>query len=398
MKINLFAIVIFLSCCSLSGQATVESILTDIEKNNTGIIALGKKVEADQIGNRIGIYPSNPEFEFNYLYGNPAETGNRTDISIYQTIDFPTAYAYKSRIADTRNIQAELEYQKELMSLLYRARMLCIDIIHANALKKEYDKRLAVAQTLASSYKIKLEKGEGNILEFNKAQLNLLNLRNEAERISISRNSFLSELAALNGGIPVSLDDTELSGIVFPDDFESWYLEAERNNPVLSWLKNEIEIINMQRKLSVAERLPKLSAGYMSEKVVGQQFQGVTAGLSIPLWENKNTVKYAKARALAVNTMDTDSRLVFYNQLKIQFRKATDLQKSVTDYRLSLETFDSSALLKKALDMGEISLAEYLFEISIYYESIDRLLYAEKELNEAFARLTQYSGRTSSSF
>jgi outer membrane protein TolC len=398
MKINLFAIVIFLNCCSLSGQVTVERILTDIEKNNTGIIALGKKVEADQIGNRIGIYPSNPEFEFNYLYGSPSEIGNRTDISIYQTIDFPTAYAYKNRIADSRNIQAELEYQKELKSLLYRARMLCIDIIHTNALKKEYDKRLTGAQNLASSYKTRLEKGEGNILEYNKAQLNLLNLRNEAERISISRNSLLSELAALNGGIPVSLDDTELPAIVFPDDFESWYLEAERNNPVLSWLKNEIEIIDMQRKLSVAERLPKLSAGYMSEKVVGQQFQGVTAGLSIPLWENKNTVKYAKARALAVSTIDTDSRLVFYNQLKIQFRKATDLQKSVTDYRLSLESFDSSALLKKALDMGEISLSEYLFEISMYYESIDRLLYAEKELNEAYAGLTQYSGKTSSSF
>ena len=384
-------IITFLTCFSLYGQNSVENVIAGIEKNNTGLIALKKKVEADKIGNRTGIFLSNPEFGFNYLYGNPAENGNRTDISIKQSFDFPAAYSYKSRIADSRNIQAELEYQKQLKSVLYEARILCADLLYSNSLKKEYEKRLTHVQSIATSYKIKFDKGEAGILDYNKAQLNLLKVQQEMENNNVNRNSFLSELAALNGGISVNLDETINTTLIIPDDFESWYLQAQQNNPVLSWLKQEINISEMQKKLNSAMSLPKLSAGYMSEKVVGQQFQGISAGISIPLWENKNTVKYAKAKSIAVQSMESDTKLVFYNQLKTQHTKVKALQKNVTDYRISLESLDNSALLKKSLDMGEISLTEYFYEISLYYESISSLILAEKELNKAVAALNQYS-------
>lgn len=381
----------FLTCFSLYGQNSVENVIAGIEKNNTGLIALKKKIEADKIGNRTGIFLSNPEFGFNYLYGNPAENGNRTDISIKQSFDFPTAYAYKGRIADSRNIQAELEYQKQLKTVLYQARLLCADLLYSNALQKEYEKRLTHVQSIANSYKIKFDKGEAGILDYNKAKLNLLKVQQEMENNNINRISILSELAALNGGISVNLDETVFTALIIPDDFEIWYQQAQQNNPVLSWLKQEIGILDMQKKLNTAMSLPKLSAGYMSEKVVGQQFQGITAGVSIPLWENKNTVKYAKAKAIAVQSMEANTKLVFYDQLKTQYTKVKALQKNVNDYRVSLESLNNSALLKKSLDMGEISLTDYFYEVSLNYESISTLLLAEKELNKAVAVLNQYS-------
>lgn len=384
-------IIMFLTCFSLYGQNSVENVIAGIEKNNTGLIALKKKIEADKIGNRTGIFLSNPEFGFNYLYGNPAENGNRTDISIKQSFDFPTAYAYKGRIADSRNIQAELEYQKQLKTVLYQARLLCADLLYSNALQKEYEKRLTHVQSIANSYKIKFDKGEAGILDYNKAKLNLLKVQQEMENNNINRISILSELAALNGGISVNLDETVFTALIIPDDFEIWYQQAQQNNPVLSWLKQEIGILDMQKKLNTAMSLPKLSAGYMSEKVVGQQFQGITAGVSIPLWENKNTVKYAKAKAIAVQSMEANTKLVFYDQLKTQYTKVKALQKNVNDYRVSLESLNNSALLKKSLDMGEISLTDYFYEVSLNYESISTLLLAEKELNKAVAVLNQYS-------
>ncbi len=385
------SIIIFLTCFSLYGQNSVEYVIAGIEKNNTGLMALRKKVEADKVGNRTGIFLSNPEFGFNYLYGNPAENGNRTDISIKQSFDFPTAYSYKSRIADSRNIQAELEYQKQLKTILYQARILCADLLYSNSLKKEYEKRLTHVQSITTSYKIKFDKGEAGILDYNKAQLNLLKVKQEMEDNNVNRNSLLSELAALNGGISVNLDETVFTMLIIPDDFESWYLQALQNNPVLSWLKQEIDISEMQKKLNSAMSLPKLSAGYMSENVVGQKFQGITAGISIPLWENKNTVKYAKAKAIAVQGMESDTKIVFYNQLKTQHIKVKALQKNVNDYRLSLESLDNSALLTKSLNMGEISLTDYFYEISLFYESISTLLLAEKEFDKAVAVLSQYS-------
>ena len=128
----------------------------------------------------------------------------------------------------------------------------------------------------------------------------------------------------------------------------------------------------------------------MSEKVVGVHLQGVTVGLSIPLWENKNTVKYARASSLAMQSIATDNKTQFYYRLKALHTRASDLQKNANDYRLNLAQFDNSKLLKKALDKGEITLIEYIVELAIYYESVNSLLELERELNKTLAELNQY--------
>jgi len=391
MKTRIITVIAFMGCFSLYGQNTIDKVLAEVERNNTGIMALRKKTEAEKIGNRTDIFLSNPEFGFNYLYANPAGPGNRTDVSIIQNFDFPTAYVYRGHIAEARNIQAELEYHRELKNLLYRTHLLCIDILYASALNEEYTRRMTNARSLAFSLKAKLENGEASVLEFNRAQLNLLNISNEADNNEIYLNSLVSELAALNGGTPITPDQSVLAAPPLPADFESWYLEAEQNNPILSWLKQEIEIADIQQKLSIAESLPKLSAGYMSEKIPGEQFHGITAGISVPLWENKNSIKYAKANALAVRSMESDRKLVFYNQLKTQYEKASALQKRVSVYRSNLDMLNSSALLEKSLAMGEISISEYLLEISIFYDSINRMLETEKELHKEVTGLMIYS-------
>jgi len=49
--------------------------MLEVEKNNTTLLALKKRVEAETIGNKSGITISNPEAEFNYLWGSPGILG-----------------------------------------------------------------------------------------------------------------------------------------------------------------------------------------------------------------------------------------------------------------------------------------------------------------------------------
>ena len=200
----------------------------------------------------------------------------------------------------------------------------------------------------------------------------------------------MSELQGLNGGIFIEFTDRVYQLLTIADDFEQWYIQAEQNNPVLQWLKQEVTINQKNERLNTALGLPKFQAGYMSEDVVGQQFQGVTIGLSIPLFENKNAVKYAKAKTIAVQSAEADTRLQFYNNLKALHTKAVSQQNSLNDYRTNLQLFDNSPLLQKALDLGELSLAEYIFELSIYYESFDKLLELERDLNMTIVELNKY--------
>jgi len=375
---------------NLFSQSNIDKTLIEIEKNNTTLSALRKSVEANKIGNKTGIYLQNPEVEFNYLWGNPSAFGNRTDVSVKQAFDFPTAYSYKSQISNIKNEQVEFEYQKQRRLILLQTRLICTDLTYSNTLKLELSKRIIHAQDIANAYKSKFDIGETNILEYNKAQLNLLNISKELESIEIERNALLSELSRLNGGQSIDFTDSVFQEPIISTDFEQWYVLLEQNNPVLSWLKKEIEICQKQEKLNRAMSLPKLQTGYISEKVTGQQFQGVTVGLSIPLWENKNKVEFAKANTIALESIATDNKLQFYNHLKTLHTKAISLQKNVNDYRLSLLSYDNSELLKKALDKGEISLINYILELSIYYESVNKLLELEREMNKTLAELNQY--------
>ncbi len=376
---------------NLFPQNTIDKILIEIEKNNTTLSALRKNIDAQKIGNRTNISLQNPEIGFNYLWGNPSIIGNRIDFSVKQTFDFPSAYTYKNQISNLKNEQAELEYLNQLKVLQLETKFTCIDLIYINALKGELKKRLAHAQNIAISYKTKFDIGETNILELNKAKLNLLNTKSELESVEIKRSSLLSELSRLNGGQLIEFTDVLFEVPLIPVDFDQWYLVAEKNNQTLNWLKKEIEISQKQIGLNKAMSLPKFQAGYMSEKVIGQQFRGVSVGISIPLWENRYKVKYANANALAFESIVNDNKLQYYNNLKILHTKAIGLQKNVNDYRSNLSSIDSSELLKKALDKGGISLINYILELSFYYESVNKLLELEMDLNKSVAELNRYS-------
>lgn len=381
---------LFMLTYSLSAQITVDSVLSTVEKNNTTLLALRKSVESEKIGNQTGIYLRNPEVEFDYLWGNSSAIGDKIDFTITQSFDFPTAYNYRRQIADSRNLQADLEYLAQRKEILYSARLLCTNITYANALNEAYRKRLDQAQSLADAYQSLYQKGQVSILEHNKAQLNLLNLKKEAEARNIERTAYLRQLSALNNGQEIEFTQNTFPTRTIPADFDEWYSNTENNNPTLQWLKQEIEVNMQEEKLNRALSLPKASAGYTSEKIVGEHFQGIIVGVSIPLWENKNTVKYLQTQTLALQSMEVDRKLQFYNQLKMQYEKAVSLQKTVADYRLALETSNNAELLKKALDQGEITLISYLMELSFSYSAMDNLLESEYELNKALSFLDQF--------
>ncbi len=375
---------------NLFAQNPIEHVLAEVEKNNTTLSAYRNHIDAEKMGNHTGLLPQNPEIEYNYLWGNPTEMGNRTNLGIHQSFDFPTAYAYKSQIAKSKNEQAELEYQKQRKEIRYRTHLVCIDLIYQNALYFEYSNRVAHAKQIADAYKTKFDIGETGILEFNKAQMSFLNCSNDLEQIEIERNSLLAELTRLNGGTTIAFNESTFLPQPILPNFELWYAQAEQNNTVLQWIKQEIVISEKQKQLAKAQSLPKFNAGYMSEKVVGQQFQGISFGMSIPLWENKNTLKYAKARTIAIQNMEADTKLQFYHEKKDLHAKVISLQKNVSDYRNSLNLFSNTELLQKALNKGEISLAAYFYERSLYYESFDKLLEMEQNLYKAIAELKKY--------
>ena len=374
----------------VKAQSSIECVLSSIEKSNTSLRALRLDADAEKTGNKTGLFLQNPEVEFNYLWGSPDVIGNRTDLSVRQSFDFPTAYSYRRSISEVRNLQADLAYESNRRALLTRAYHVCIELTYRNSRKALLSERLSHARGLANVYNRRLETGDANILEANKTRVNLLTIIKETELNELERIALAAELKILNGGEPVSFNDSIFPALNMEPDFDTWYKQVEMSNPDIQWLAQESVVRRKQEQLSSSLTLPQFSAGYMSERIPGEEFQGVTVGVSIPLWENKNTVKYAKAKSLAVKEYETDTRLQFYNSMKALHTGVTTMLAGVNDYRSQLETLSNTGLLRKALDLGEISLSEYLLELSVYYEAADQLLEADFELNKSFGEVYQY--------
>ena len=388
MKTILISIIVFFASISLYAQYSVATVLKAVEDNNTTLKALKETTKAQKLENKNGIYLSNPEVEFNYLWGNPSAIGNRTDFNISQTFDIPTITGMKRKMADERNGLVEWQYKAERMNILLETKQYCLELIYLNALKKELEIRLQHAQTIAFGYQNRLNSGDANKLEFNKAQLSLSTITGEMARIDVERNTLLSQLKRLNGGLDISMDDYRFDQEQLPLNFDDWYQQAEQKNPILAYVKQEVLVSQKQVSLTKAKGLPTFSAGYMSENVVGQRFQGLALGVSVPFWENKNRVKQAKTAVVAAQARETDSKQQFYNQLQIQYNRALGLKNTAEAYRKSLTMTNSTELLKKALDAGEISLLNYMVELGFYYNMVNQTLEAERDYQKALAELS----------
>ncbi len=273
-----------LLCISANAQTIYTPILEQIEQNSTTLKALQAAAQAQKLENKTGLTPENPEVEFGYLWGNPLAIGNRQDLSVKQTIDFPTVYLQKSKLAGEQNASAEYEYRSERMQLLLSAKNTCIELIYYNALAQLYAAELQRSQKICQAYEKMATEGSVGILDRNKAVLNATEISNKIKAIEIEQTRLLSELARLNGGQSVEFSIYDYSPVLLPQDFEAWYSEAEAENPALQYLKSQVQVSTRQVQVASSSSLPKISVGYMGEFTLGQRYSGLTVGLTIPLW------------------------------------------------------------------------------------------------------------------
>lgn len=384
-------IYILLSVLALSAhaQSSFDNVLKEIEMNNTTLKAYREKANADKIGNKTGINMANPEVEFGYLWGSPSGEGNRVDLNVTQSFDFPTAYRYKTQLSDGKNQQVDMIYDQQKVEILQQARLICVELVYQTKMNKILSNRLKQARELSDAYQKSFDQGNIDVLERNKTKLNLLNAEKALQINEVDLNLSKSELQRLNGGLDIT-EFSRYSDFTFPLNFIEWFAIVKANNPSLRVAQQEVALSRKQEQLTRALNLPKITAGYASERVSGTTFQGVSVGVSIPLWEGKNTVKHQKAQTVALQMQHEDSELQFRNTLKNQYDKAKKLSLLLKEYEDALSVTSSQDLLKIALDKGQLSLINYLLELSVYYETVDKYLETERDYQLAVAELQQW--------
>ncbi len=367
---------------------TLDAVLQSIERNNTTLKALRETVEAQKLENKTGITLPDPEIGFGYFWNTP--DGHKVTTSASQSFDLATVFGQRRQLADSQNELAEWQYQVDRMNILLEAKQYALDLIYYNSLLRELDIRKGHAEAIAESQKKRLDNGEGNKLEYNNVVLSLASVAGEIARVETERSVVVSQLARLNGGAAPELAEASFAPLAMSESFGEWYAEAESRNPVLAYVKQEIEVSRRNLSVSKASGLPSITVGYGSEAVAPENFRGVNVGMSIPLWANKNRVKSAKAAVRAAESREADAKLMFYSNLEILYNRTLGLKSVAETFRSTLETANNSELLKRALDAGSISIVDYLVELGLYYDAVNQALAAERDYQKAHAELTAY--------
>lgn len=391
MKKNIYFALLFLSVPGfLFAQTGIDHVLRSIELNNKTLQAGQRLNESQKLEARTGNYLANPTIELNQLWADHSTGGNANELAVVQSFDFPTVYANKNKLAKLKSATADKQYAATRQQILLKARQTCQEIIFLRKQKQLLDNRLKNAEHLEVLYNQRLSNGDANQLELNKIQLEKINARNASRRNQVALRAQLEQLQALNGGQPLAFTDEEYGTTGSLPDFpqlESEYLTAD---PGLNSLIHEAESAQREIKVSRALTLPKFDLGYRHNGGSEEKMNGFRIGMSIPLWENKNTVKQAKAQAeyATLNVEDNIQNLKTSLQELYQQTQALELTKN--EYTHTLTSQRNEELLNKALEAGQISMIDYFVEITILYDSIQNYLDVEKEYHNLLAQLLQY--------
>lgn len=372
-----------------NAQGNVESVLAGIEKNNVELQALRKRADSEQEGFKSERALDAPEVGFDYLWGSPADIGNRKDISVTQSFDIAALSGVRGKLASSRTDLSELQYKMERQRIMLDAKKLCINAIYCNAMSKELSARLEMAESMLKSTREMVARGELEPSEANKAQMTYLAQKSACARNDVELKSLLEELKRMNGGLPVEINDTEyVSSETLPADFGSWYANMSSSSPELSYMHKNIEVNANVAKSAKMSNYPKLTAGYMAELVKGSNFRGLTLGVSIPLWSVRSRTRQANLSCEAASLEEKSASEQLYSDFSRLYYKSVGLKQMCDDLSSSLsESSSSLSVTENKFLSGEISMLDNIMEHTLYYSVVDEYLAANRDYHLALAEL-----------
>ncbi len=342
-----------------------------------------------------------PDVSYAHLWDSKESDVTAGELNITQSFDFPTLYATRGKMNRLKTSALDAQAAAQRQEILLQAKEVCLDIILLHQQQLLLDEWLKTAEEVSTLYAKSMEEGEVSILETNKFNLELLNVRTESRMNQTALNNKVKELLTLNGEqpltpgrplpnllpTPIVLGLTEYPAEPLPSDFHLLADELLSADANLQSLQQESSAAQKQISASRQGWLPKLKVGYRRDTDSGHPMNGVTVGFSIPIFENHNKVKIAKTQALNIESQKENTRLQTESSLWQLYEEARNLHTSMEEYQQVFSQQQDLSLLKQALDGGQIGMADYFDEVSTIYQGKTDLLQLENQYQKAMAKL-----------
>ena len=388
--IRISFIILFLILTQMANaQVVLQTVLDSVAANNLQIKASSENRDAEVAFTRTGLTPVDPQVEYGYFPGSNTAIGNKSTLSVLQSFYFPTVYSRKKTGAKLSGEKSGELHRFNARNILIEAASQYLELVYLDKYAVELKKRAADAENVKTLFEKRLQSGDANQLELNKVRMESLRWANELSLNEARMTEKIQVLASMNGGRSFAFANSEYPlEQLLPVD--SIIAKAIDKDPLLKAMGFEQQLAGNNVKLQKSLWLPQFKAGYGQETILNGSYRGIQAGITIPLWQNKNTVKHAQ---LLQNS--TESRTIAYLQqlqttIAAKYQVVVTLKSNLDEYRKVVESIQSKELLQKSLQSGNISVIEFYRELSAWYETYDRFMVSAKDYHLEMVYLKQY--------
>ncbi len=332
---------------------------------------------------------------------------NDNNIGISQKIPFPTLLGAQSSLAGESVKSSELQLASDRNNLIFQVKSTWYQLQYLLALQHKLEEQDTVYARFVKAAGVKLRTGESNLLEQTSAQNEQQQLRTQLQQVKADVRLYLARLRTLmNAASPVNVQEEPLHalGIGAADS------AAVAQNPGLLWYRQQAVIAEKQQKVEKNRLLPDITVGFFTQTLngtpvnasglplatSGNRFNGLEAGLSIPLWFRPQA---AKIKAAGMHRQAAAFR---YEQQQHNYSGMYNesLQETLK-YKESLQYYETSLLPQtdlmishagKAYANGEIGYVEDLQNLRTSMEVQQRHLETINNYNQRILHLQYLAG------
>ncbi|MGN0214862.1 MAG: TolC family protein [Muribaculaceae bacterium] len=377
---------------SINVQAiTVDEVLNQIKSNNLQLKAASAQAAAETGMIKSSNNLDNPEVDGSYLFGK-GPLADKWEVGISQQVEWPGVYKARADVNKSLCQAVAHGYSQQQLAVINEAYSLCLDIIGLN---RQTDFCKSVQNNLNQlfdTYNKALQHGEVSIIDVNKLKIERVLVQQKIDEAVSLRSVAVKQLEGLNAGLSISGIEELNSYPAQPLLSLQTYIDVARNADPSLAEKNALLTANAKElNVAKAQSLPSFSLGYRHVNEMGDHFNGITMGVSLPVFANRGKKSAAKAQAFATEMAISEVDNALSSDIEANYRRANSLKAQIDVYESALNSVDNITVLDKALAGGQMSLLTYLQELRYFVEARGVLLDLERDFNKTLAELNKYS-------
>ncbi len=375
-------------------------------KNNQAIKSSGLQISQQQAlrGSSTDLGKTN----FDVQYGQFNSFRKDNSFSISQSIPNPGVFKNQRGLYDAMIKSAEIGLAVTEKELSYQVKSAYTQLAYHVALQELYKGQDSIYSNFVKAAKLRYQTGETNLLESTTAETQYNEVLNQLSKNGSDILAYTAELQRLlNSRQAIEITKDQFK----QDDYTGLALDSAISaNPLLALQRQQIVIADKALGLEKARSGPDFTVGYFNQSIIGTQnvngsdqyygagkrFQGVQAGISLPIFFKPFS---SRIKAAKIDKQVAESQLsLFETNLQGQYKQAyEDLQKN----KRSIDYYKNSALpnvnliLKQsqiAFQNGEIGYVEYLQALRTYSDIRFNYLQAINEYNQSVYTLQYLMG------